>query len=293
MRRWVATLPALALLAAGPAEPRWPAITGPVPLTLPADQGAHPDYRTEWWYVTGWLETEAGEPLGFQVTFFRTRPLIGEDNPSAFAPTQILFAHAALADPAIGELRHGERSARAGFGVAGARVGAIDVNVADWRLVRGSRWGDPGAGGGRGLRLGTDAHPHPAADGAGDRRLFPQGPARGSGEPLRLRPPAGGQRPGGARRRGRGGHRHGVDGPGMVVGPARPRRGRLGLDRPERRRRVRADGPSASAAPMGPACGPAAAGATRPGASPRWASTTCASARSPGGPAPGQAAVIR
>ena len=138
MRRLLALAPALALLAAGPSEPRWPAIAGPVALTLPADQGAHPEYRTEWWYVTGWLTTDAGEPLGFQVTFFRTRPLVGEDNPSAFAPTQILFAHAALSDPAIGELRHGERSARAGFGVAGAKVGDIDVNVADWRLVRGA-----------------------------------------------------------------------------------------------------------------------------------------------------------
>jgi len=131
-----ALLAAGSLLATGPAAPRYPTITGPVPLTLPADQGAHPDYRTEWWYVTGWLKTATGEELGFQVTFFRTRPGVAEDNPSRFAPTQVLFAHAALSDPALGRIRTAERSARAGFGIASAKVGDIDVGLADWRLVR-------------------------------------------------------------------------------------------------------------------------------------------------------------
>ena len=36
-------------------------------------------------------------------------------NPSRFAPRQVLFAHAALSDPAIGRLLHGERAARAGL----------------------------------------------------------------------------------------------------------------------------------------------------------------------------------
>ena len=42
-------------------------------LVFPRDFGAHPTFRTEWWYVTGWLTTAAGKPLGFQVTFFRSR----------------------------------------------------------------------------------------------------------------------------------------------------------------------------------------------------------------------------
>ena len=103
-------------------------------LEFPRDEGAHPDFRTEWWYVTGWLKGEDGSDLGFQVTFFRVRPQPGEDNPSRFAPRQILFAHAALADPAVGRLRHGERAARAGFGLAEARQGATDVEIDDWSL---------------------------------------------------------------------------------------------------------------------------------------------------------------
>jgi predicted secreted hydrolase len=105
-------------------------------FAFPTDHGAHPAFRTEWWYVTGWLRTKAGKDLGFQVTFFRTRPGVGEANPSRFAPRQILFAHAALSDPATGHLLHGERAARGGFGVAQARVGDTDVALRDWRIVR-------------------------------------------------------------------------------------------------------------------------------------------------------------
>ena len=60
---------------------------------FPRDHGAHPEFRIEWWYVTGWLDG----PLGFQITFFRARPEEESDNPSAFNPRQMLFAHAALA----------------------------------------------------------------------------------------------------------------------------------------------------------------------------------------------------
>ena len=38
--------------------------------------------------------------MGFQVTFFRVRNPDADANPSRFSPKQILFAHAALADPA-------------------------------------------------------------------------------------------------------------------------------------------------------------------------------------------------
>ncbi len=104
-------------------------------LEFPRDHGAHPRYRTEWWYVTGWLRDGAGRDLGFQVTFFRNRPRIAEDNPSAFAPKQLLFAHAALADPARGRLLHDQRAARAGFGLAEAREGLTDVRIDDWSMA--------------------------------------------------------------------------------------------------------------------------------------------------------------
>ncbi|MFM8938709.1 MAG: lipocalin-like domain-containing protein, partial [Phenylobacterium sp.] len=104
-------------------------------LVFPRDHGAHPDFRTEWWYLTGWLES-AGGPLGFQITFFRTRTGLGEGNPSRFAPRQVLFAHAALSEPAVGRLLHGQRIARQGFGLAEASTRDMDIVLDDWRLAR-------------------------------------------------------------------------------------------------------------------------------------------------------------
>ena len=103
------------------------------PFRFPHDEGSHPDFRVEWWYLTGWLE-DAGKPLGFQVTFFRARPELKHENPSAFAPRQILIAHAALSDPAHGRLIHAQRAARGGFGLAGADEGRTQVWIDQWRL---------------------------------------------------------------------------------------------------------------------------------------------------------------
>ena len=118
------------------APPVYPEITPGYTLQFPRDFGAHPEYRTEWWYVTGWLTTEDGKALGFQVTFFRSRPNIDEANASRFAPRQLIFAHAAIADPATGRLLHDQRAARAGFGLAGADVGDTRVQLDDWHLTR-------------------------------------------------------------------------------------------------------------------------------------------------------------
>jgi predicted secreted hydrolase len=103
-------------------------------LVFPQDYGAHPEFRTEWWYATGWLKGADHRPLGFQITFFRIRSGIGESNPSRFAPSQLIFAHAAIADPALGRLRHSERAARSALGRAGYQLGRTDVWIADWRF---------------------------------------------------------------------------------------------------------------------------------------------------------------
>lgn len=103
-------------------------------MQFPRDHGAHPDYRQEWWYITGWLKTARGQDLGFQVTFFRARPDIDTPNPSSFTPRQVILAHAALSDPRHGRLRHDERAARTALGLAGSREGTTEVWVDDWKL---------------------------------------------------------------------------------------------------------------------------------------------------------------
>ena len=126
---------ALIAVCAAAATP-YPVVRPGITLRFPADHGAHPTFHTEWWYVTGWLRTDDGHDLGFQVTFFRTRPPIDAGNPSRFAATQVLFAHAALSDPVAGRLLHGERAARQGFGLAQAGTGDADVAIRDWLLRR-------------------------------------------------------------------------------------------------------------------------------------------------------------
>lgn len=125
--------------AAGMAVPRlaWPANQGvhPRALRFPADFGSHPDTRTEWWYVTG--ELAAGDKtFGFQVTFFRSATGLAGDHPSRFAARQILFAHAAVSDIGAGHLRHDQRIAREGFGVAQAKEGDTAVRLRDWHMAR-------------------------------------------------------------------------------------------------------------------------------------------------------------
>jgi predicted secreted hydrolase len=130
----VAALCAGAVNAAS-AEP-YATVTRGIELQFPRDHGSHPEFRTEWWYVTGWLDAGA-ERLGFQVTFFRTRPFVDSPSASAFAPRQILIAHAALSDPKRGKLHKAERIVRAGFGLAEAEEGDAAVWIDDWRLERG------------------------------------------------------------------------------------------------------------------------------------------------------------
>lgn len=137
-RRFMATALMLAATrAAGGVA--YPAVTGDAPIAFPRDHGSHPDFRTEWWYVTAFLRAAAGGDVGVQVTFFRNRPGVAEDSRSRFAPKQLLFAHAAIALPERGRLLVDQRAAREGFGLAEAAQRTTDVRIGDWSLVRGDR----------------------------------------------------------------------------------------------------------------------------------------------------------
>ena len=113
-------------------------------LAFPADHGAHLAARTEWWYATGWLSAPgaaasmAAPTHGFQLTFFRSRTGLAQDNPSRFAARHLLFAHAALTSLASGQHRHDQRIAR-WSGAAGAVLGSAstadgDVRLGGWAL---------------------------------------------------------------------------------------------------------------------------------------------------------------
>lgn len=107
--------------------------TEPGSLSFPEAFGAHPDYRTEWWYYTGNVETAEGRPFGYQLTFFR-RALRAEvpDRASVFAARDIYMAHFALTDGAAGVFYADERFQRGSGGLAGAEAAPYQVWLDDW-----------------------------------------------------------------------------------------------------------------------------------------------------------------
>jgi predicted secreted hydrolase len=93
----------------------------PIDLNFPKDHGAHPAYRTEWWYYTGNLSDAEGTPFGFQLTFFRnalTPEMPARD--SALATNQIYMAHFALTDGGRREHESFDRYSRGAGDLAGA-----------------------------------------------------------------------------------------------------------------------------------------------------------------------------
>jgi predicted secreted hydrolase len=112
-----------------------PAADGASALHFPADFGAHPGTRIEWWYLTGALEA-AARTWGFQITFFRAATGISAAEASRFAARQLVFAHAAVSDLEQRRLRHDQRIARTGFGIAEAASNETALLVGDWQLGR-------------------------------------------------------------------------------------------------------------------------------------------------------------
>jgi predicted secreted hydrolase len=92
---------------------------------FPRDHGSHPEFKLEWWYITGHLFAEGGRRFGYQATFFRSA-----------APDksgQLYLAHMALLDVRSGKFYHQERLNREGWD-AGAATETLDVRNGPWTL---------------------------------------------------------------------------------------------------------------------------------------------------------------
>jgi predicted secreted hydrolase len=112
---------------------------GSRPLSFPQDFGAHEDFRTEWWYYTGNLQTPEGRPFGFELTIFR----VGLLPPTAELPTaskwyghSIYFAHFALSDIEADEFHAFERYSRPGQGLSGVQADPYKVWLEDWNITQ-------------------------------------------------------------------------------------------------------------------------------------------------------------
>ncbi|WP_395737216.1 lipocalin-like domain-containing protein [Prosthecobacter sp.] len=96
-------------------------------FVFPRDHGSHPEFRTEWWYVTGHLDGKDGRRFGFQVTFFRQARREGG------SLLHLHLAHAALLDAKTGRFVHGERLNREGWDARASET-TLDVRNGNWSL---------------------------------------------------------------------------------------------------------------------------------------------------------------
>jgi predicted secreted hydrolase len=186
-----ALLPVLALLLGGCAEPvpapegfaglgresaEFAAVVPGRAFGFPADHGAHPGFRIEWWYVTANLRDAQGNDYGVQWTLFRNALRPDADVPG-WANGHLWMGHAGLTTGS----RHfaAQRLARGGVGQAGVVAEPFEAWIDHWSLS-----GDPAAG------LQVEA----AGDGFGYRlQLQPAGPLVLQGDGGYSRKSAGGQ----------------------------------------------------------------------------------------------------
>ena len=118
----------------------------PAPLQFPRDQGPHPDFRQEWWYLTGNLDSARGERFGFELTIFRFA--LAPDGPkpdpvssgpgaaSAWRTRQIYLGHFAVTDVARRRFRFVTKLSRGALQLAGARADPFRVWIHDWQIAR-------------------------------------------------------------------------------------------------------------------------------------------------------------
>jgi predicted secreted hydrolase len=111
---------------------------GSRPLTFPLDFGAHEDFRTEWWYYTGNLQTAEGRHFGFELTIFRVGlqpPTVELPADSQWYDRSVYFAHFAVSDIAGERFYAFERYSRPGPGLAGAQADPYRVWLEDWSIT--------------------------------------------------------------------------------------------------------------------------------------------------------------
>lgn len=137
-------LAAAADSAAGGA-PAYAQAIAPRPLEFPRDQGPHPDFRQEWWYLTGNLDSTDGQRFGFELTIFRfalppdtPQPAVGGSSADAASSPwrahQIYLGHFAVSDAARHRFRFTARLSRGALGLAGAQADPLRVWIGNWQI---------------------------------------------------------------------------------------------------------------------------------------------------------------
>ena len=103
---------------------------------FPRDDFSHDNFRIEWLYYTGNLESDKGRRFGYQLTFFRVG-LEGYNlinNPSKWKVDHIYFAHMTVSDIQNKKFYFFERINRKGIKNAGAATDRFMIWNSDWNL---------------------------------------------------------------------------------------------------------------------------------------------------------------
>jgi predicted secreted hydrolase len=133
---WTLTAPLFAAAPAPPTPDTWQRAIGPWAWSFPRDHGAHPNFKSEWWYFTGNLKDEAsGRPFGYQLTIFRQGVQItpAQKN-SKWAVRDFYFGHFTISDIAASQFHVAEKVSRGALGEAFSGVQGMNVKLSNWTI---------------------------------------------------------------------------------------------------------------------------------------------------------------
>ncbi|CAN5704294.1 lipocalin-like domain-containing protein [soil metagenome] len=104
-------------------------------FSFPKDHVSHDQFKTEWWYYTGHLESKDKKHYGYELTFFRT----GVDNlpvskSSPWDVKDIFLAHFAITDENNKTFHYFEKLNRSGLNSAGAKLDHYYVFNENWSV---------------------------------------------------------------------------------------------------------------------------------------------------------------
>jgi predicted secreted hydrolase len=113
----------------------WQRAIEPWSWSFPRDHGAHPDFKTEWWYFTGNLQDAHSRKFGYQLTLFRQGiQFTPAQATSKWAVRDIYFGHFTISDLAANQFHVAERVSRGALGGAKAAPGQMDVALGPWTI---------------------------------------------------------------------------------------------------------------------------------------------------------------
>ena len=111
-------------------------------FSFPQDHFSHPEFKTEWWYYSGHLQSQIQDrkSFGYQLTFFRTGLTRETKNQkSKWSIRDLYFAHLAITDESKNKFQYLEKISRGSLGEAGAspyKTGekTFRVWIEDWSV---------------------------------------------------------------------------------------------------------------------------------------------------------------